>query len=409
MSELALLGGEKLREEPFHKWPVYDKQEEENLISVLRKNKWGIGKRVGVIQEFENKFAEHHEAASGVACTNCTHALEIMLSVAGVGYGDEVIVPAYTFIATASAVAKIGAIPVFADIDPQTYQLDVTKIEALITPQTKAIIPVYFSGHFVDMEKLMGLADKHNLTVIEDAAQAHGGKWNGHFAGSWGVGAGFSFQYSKNMTAGEGGIIISKDKDFIENCWEHIWHGRKKGGIWYEHFESTSNFRITEWSAAVLLAQLEKLPKQNQQRMENAAYLTELLENDGFVTPAKVDSRTEIHPRHLYIARLNQEIFGGISKETILKALNAEGIPALPGYGFPLYKTPAFQSGNWGIKGQRHDYSYNDVYLPVAEKACKQVFWILHSVLLGTHKDMEDIANGIRKVAENVDDLGLQI
>lgn len=404
MSDLALLGGEPLRRTPFHGWPVYGAREEQYLLDVLRCSTWTVGKRSGVIEEFERRFAEYHATSAAVACTNCTHALEVMLSVSGVQPGDEVIVPAYTFIATASAVARLGAIPVFADIEPDTYVMDIASVEAVISARTRAVVPVHFAGHFVDMERLRAVAEKHGLVVIEDAAQAHGAKWNGVFPGHHGVAAGFSFQYSKNMTAGEGGVIISRDGDFVERCWEHIWHGRKRGGLWYEHFEATSNYRMTEWSAAILLAQLERLEEQNARRMANAMYLTELLDQDRFVFAPKVDPRTQVHPRHLFPMRINREVFGCTRKKTIVLALAAEGIPAFDGYDYPVYRTPAFDRGTWGLKGISKP-SYRNLYLSVAEEACSDTLWFAHPVLLGTREDMEDLAGSIKKMGEHATEL----
>lgn len=403
MSTLALLGGQPIRTQPFARWPIYGKEEEEYLIQCLHENRWAVGKRTGIINQFEEKFAAYHQAKKSVACTNCTQALEILLAVHGIEPNDEVIVPAYTFIATASAVAKVGAHPIFADINPDTLLIDPRSVEALITDRTRAIIAVHFAGQFADMEALSRIARSHNLTLIEDSAQAHGAKWKGVYPGHYAPAA-FSFQYSKNMTAGEGGIIISNNETLIEKCWKYIWHGRKKGGLWYEHFETTSNYRLTEWSAAVLLAQLERLESQNQKRMVNANYLTESLNQDHYLFPCLVDSRVEIHPRHLFPMRINRDIFGSIPKETLVKALAAEGLPIMPGYKFPLYKNPAFQNGKYGLPGsQKKDYT--DICLHSTEEACKNTIWIIHHTLLGTIQDMNDIVSGIQKVALNVREL----
>ena len=404
MSKLALFGGKPVRKTPFHSWPVYGLEEEQNLIKVLQKSSWGVGKRTGVINEFEEKFAAYHDATSAVACTNCTQAIEIALSASGVRAGDEVIVPAYTFIATASAPARIGAVPIFADINRDTLLIDPESVESLITPRTKAIIPVHFSGHLADVKTLRGIADKYGLALIEDAAQAHGARRDGFGPGFYGP-ATFSFQYSKNMTAGEGGIIISNDSSFIEKCWEHIWHGRKKGGLWYQHFETTSNYRMTEWSAAVLLAQLERLPKQNRRRMDNANYLADLLKKDGFILPAAVDVHVEVHSRLLFLMKLNKAVFNNVPQSRVVEALAAEGLPIMPGYSFPVYKNPAFQDGNWGLKGLPHNYDYTKVNLPGVEAACLDTVWFIHNVLLGEKEDMDDIAAGIKKVGENAKEL----
>lgn len=391
MSKLAIFGARPVRKKPFPHWPVYGKEEESQLKEVLRGSSSEIGKRVGKIKEFEEKFSAFHKVKHAVACTNCSHALEIMLKVAGIKEGDEVIVPSYTFIATAGAVIRCQAKPVFIDINLKDHLLDIEQIEKLITARTKAIIPVYFGGNIPDMERLNSIAKRHNLALIEDAAQAHGAKWKGRFVGNFGLAAGFSFQYSKNMTANEGGVILSNDAEFIEKCWQYIWHGRKKGGLWYEHFQITSNFRLTELQAAVLIAQLGRLKRQNETRHKNGLYLDKKIGALQGMIPLTCDAGMEIHPRHLYILRFDPEFFTGVSKQQIVKALNAEGIPALPGYGFPLYKNPAFA----GL----------DVSNPNAEKACREHIWLLHNNLLGKKEDIDDIIAGFEKIIENREEL----
>lgn len=391
MPKLAVFGADAVRSKPFTHWPVYSKDEERQLKDVLLGSTSTIGKRVGKITEFEEKFSAYHEVKHAVACTNCSHALEIMLKVSGVREGDEVIVPSYTFIATAGAAVNCGAKPVFADINPETYLMDAECIKGLITSRTKAVIPVYFAGSIPDMDEISKLAAKHGIAVIEDAAQAHGARWNKRYAGQFGIASGFSFQYSKNMTANEGGVILSDDGEFIDKCWQYIWHGRKKGGLWYEHFQITSNYRMTELQAAVLLAQLGRLKKQNELRNKNGIYLDKLFcEIKGF-RPLAIHPLMEVHPRHLYIVRFDRGYFSGISKAQIVKALKAEGIPALEGYGFPLYKNPAF--GKNGINN------------PNAEKACAEHIWLLHNTLLGSKKDVQDIARAFEKVSENKEEL----
>ncbi len=405
MELLAISGGKPVRQKEFTKWPIYDKREEENLIGVLYKSKWGIGKRTGVINEFEEKFSGYHNRRFGISNTNCSHSLEIVLAANGIGAGDEVIVPSYTFIATASAVCQVGAVPIFTDVNASDYCLNPDSVESLISDKTRAIIAVHFAGHFADMLRLSEIAKKNNLLLIEDAAQAHGAKWNGDFPGKMSVAATFSFQYSKNMTAGEGGIILTDSNQLADAYWEYIWHGRKKQGLWYEHFRTSSNYRMTEWQAAVLLAQLEKLPEQNRIRDLNGRFLDEELAKISGVEPLRVDPLTNIHPRHLYIFKLTDK---EIPKEIFIKALNAEGIPALPGYGFPLYKNPAFLNKKFGSKScqlkcriYNKEIDYTGVYNENAEKACKECIWILHNVLLGQREDMKDIVAAIKKVLEN--------
>jgi dTDP-4-amino-4,6-dideoxygalactose transaminase len=401
--KLAIHGGLPVRPEPYRpKWPNFGKEEELQLQDVLRKSNEGLGKPIGKITEFEERFAAFHNVAAAVTCTNCSQALEIMLAVSGVKPGDEVIVPPFTYVATAGAVIAVGAIPVFADIDPATYQIDPLGIEEVITARTTAIIPVHFAGHFADMEKICAIAEKHGLIVIEDAAHAHGARWNGKYPGNYGTAAGFSFQYGKNMTAQEGGAIISRKPNFIEKCWEYIWYGRRKGEPWFKHHMITSNYRLTEFQGAILIAQLEKLPEENIRRSTNADLLDKLFADVDEIMPAHVDARMEIHPRHLYPLRFSSDLLaktGG--KKAIVDAVNAEGIPLLFGYEYPLYRTPAFLSKNFRCKSWYQDVygsvDYSRVRLKSCEDACNDTAWILHNALLGNEQDMEDIALALKK------------
>jgi len=409
--KLAVHGGPPVRKKPYRPiWPNFGKEEERQLLDVLRITKEGMGKPIGKITEFEEKFAAFHHAGAAVVCTNCSQALEIMLAVAGVTPGDEVIVPAFTYVATAGAVVAIGAIPVFADINPRTYQIDPSSIEEVITSRTTAIIPVHFAGHFADMERIYSIADKHNLTVIEDAAQAHGAKWNGKYPGQYGIAAGFSFQYSKNMTSQEGGAIISQQSNFIEKCWEYIWYGRHKSEPWYQHYRITSNYRLTEFQGAILLAQLAKLPEENRKRSVNADILDSLLEEVASVTPAFVDPRMEVHPRHLYPIRFSSEVIEKAgSKKALVDAVNAEGIPLLFGYEFPLNRAPAFLDKKFRTDGWfKHIYGavdYSKVELPESERACRETAWFLHPALLGNEQDMLDISAALKKVVTHAEEL----
>ena len=242
MSKLALSGGKPVRERPFPAWPVFDAREEKLMLEVLRSGQWwrytlgealdptaGESSQRSKVADFQERFAAMHGSQYGIACANGTAALEVALRALGVGPGDEVIVPPYTFIATATAPMLIGATPVFCDIDLATLNLDPARLEEAITPRTKAIVPVHFAGLAADMDAIGRIAARHGIAVIEDAAHAHGGYWNGRPLGSIGAAATFSFQASKNMTAGEGGLITTNDPAVAEICESLVWVGRKMG------------------------------------------------------------------------------------------------------------------------------------------------------------------------------------
>ncbi|MFQ3684156.1 DegT/DnrJ/EryC1/StrS family aminotransferase, partial [Roseiflexus sp.] len=210
MAKLAINGGPPVRTRPWPRWPQWDEREEQRVRDVLHSDDWGGF--APVVAEFEHAFAQYHGAAFGIAAVNGTQTLVAALMAVGTGPGDEVIVPPYTFIATASAVRLVGATPVFADIEADTYNLDPDAAEAAITSRTRAMIPVHFAGHAADIDRLTVLARRHGLVLIEDAAHAHGASWRGRMCGSLGDVGSFSFQSSKNMTAGEGGVLTTNDR-----------------------------------------------------------------------------------------------------------------------------------------------------------------------------------------------------
>jgi dTDP-4-amino-4,6-dideoxygalactose transaminase len=409
MSKLALLGGEPVRTRPFPSWPVFDRREEELALEVVRSGRWWsytLGEAAGAAQEdkaasfskvsaFQRSFATAHGCPYGIACVNGTAALEIALRALGVGAGDEVVVPPYTFVATASAPMLIGAAPVFCDIDLDTFNLDPRRLEEAITPRTRAIIPVHFAGLAADLDAILAIAGRHGIPVVEDAAHGHGGSWNGRPLGSLGTAGTFSFQVSKNMTAGEGGIVITQDAALAGLCDSLIWAGRKPGRPWYEHHRLGWNYRLTELQAAILLAQLERLPGQTQRRQENGKYLASRLREIPGIAPLTVPAYATGHAWHLFVFRFLAEQFG-LSRAQFLRALTAEGIPASSGYAHPLYRNPLFQQ-----PGLPLDYSRFAELCPASEQACAEAVWLEHRLLLGDRADMDDIAAAVAKVYEH--------
>jgi len=399
MAILAIDGGPKVREDPWPAWPVWDHEEEEAILDVLHSGQWwSVGGRK--VPQFEEAFARFQDARYGICVTNGTAALEVALRALSIGCGDEVIVPPYTFIATASSVLAVSATPVFVDIEPRSLNLDPSGIEAAITDRTRAIIPVHIGGCPADMDAILEIARRHGLYVIEDAAQAHGAEWKGQKVGALGDCGTFSFQASKNLNCGEGGIILTNDENVADRVWSVHNVGRTRSGGWYEHQVLGGNFRMTEWQAAILLAQLKRVPQQMDVRSSNATYLADLLEEVPGITPPRPDPRVTRHAYHLFILRYNPDAFGGRSREDFLRALNAEGIPASAGY-VPLYREVVFQRktqglGSWCRSGRPVDYAA--VECPVCEQACRDSVWIFQSLLLGKRQDMEDIAEAIAKI-----------
>ena len=392
MSRLAISGGEPIRNKPFAQWPVFDERERSALNEVLESGIWGGYSPK--VKEFEEVFAGFHETRCGVTAANGTVTLEAALSAAGVGAGDEVIVPSISFIATATAVLRIGAVPVFADIDEATFNLDPVRIDEAVTARTRAIIPVHFAGQPADLDGIMEIAQRHGLVIIEDCAHAHGAGWRGRKVGSFGSFGSFSFQASKNMTAGEGGILITNDEKLAEQARSLCNQGRRSGGGWYEHSMLGTNYRLTGWQAAVLLAQLTRLPRQLERRAANAKLLTEQLRQCDIVTTPIVDERVTCHSNYLYLIRLNLDQYPGLTKDKFVGALAAEGIPCSEGYPYPLYHNKVFD-----------DHTNRRGDCPAAEKMCADTFWVSHEILLAQPDDLADVASAILKVHEGVTEL----
>ena len=403
---LALQGGTPVRSEPFPAWPQHDTSEEEALIAVVRDGSWGGYSQK--IEEFETAFASLHRVPYGIACVNGTIALEVALRSLGIQCGDEVIVPAITFIATASSVLLCHGVPVFADIDPVTLNLSPEAVKAAITPRTRAIIPVHFGGQPADMDALSEIARSHGLATVEDAAHAHGALWQGTPVGNFGDIATFSFQAFKLVTSGEGGMILTRSEELAEKCRAYCNHGRSASGGWFEHFTLGTNYRMTGFQAAVLSEQLARLEAQTRTRQANVARLRERLASIEGLRLDADDPRVTSQPNYLLTLRYAPSAFNGLDREVFLRALQAEGIPAKASYPYPLYRNPLFHRknlppcacGTW--KGTQ---DYESLYLPECERVCRDGVWLEQNLLLGTSKDIDDIVEACVKIQALSQDL----
>jgi dTDP-4-amino-4,6-dideoxygalactose transaminase len=399
--QLALLGGKPVRTHPFPAWPVRGDLEKQALLEVLESDVWGISADGGKITAFEQAFADAHAAAYGQAVFNGTMALEVALRALDIGYGDEVIVPAYTFMATATSCLMVGGMPVFVDIEPGTYNMDPAAFEAAITPRTRAVIPVHIGGLPADMDRIMEIAQRHSVAVLEDACQAHGAAWKGRRVGAIGDLGCFSFQSSKNINAGEGGLIVTDNSDLAERCWSVHNCGRVRKGAWYQHEVLGGNFRMTQWQAAILLAQLTRFEELARRREENGRYLAEALLGETGLRPLDRDPRVTQHGYHLFISRYDPTAFDALPRDRFLAALQAEGIPCSEGY-VPLYRMPALQAGVTRLKdaiGWPGAYPETLPDCPVTERACaEEGIWFFQTMLLGTTADMDDIVTAVQKV-----------
>lgn len=398
-----------MRTEDFPGWPVFGEAEIKGLEEVVRSGKWFApgGTKVA---EFERRFAEFQNARFGVAVCNGTIALEMALLTLGVGAGDEVIVPAYTFIATATAVLSANAIPIPVDIHPDTYLIDPAAIERAITEKTKAVLPVHLSGLPAAMDEILDLARRHDLNVVEDAAQAWGAAWKGKGVGALGDMGGFSFQMSKNLTAGEGGIVLTDDEDLASLCRAVSDCGRLPGKSRHDCHVLGINARLTEFQGAVLLAQLDRYPDLRARREESARALESMLQEQGLLAPIRRPEGATGHAYHFLMLKYDPAAFDGAPRARFLKALNAEGITSVHGgYGKPIYAHPVLRDRRVGSRGcpltcpyYGKDIDYRSFHCPVTEKACAdEAIWVKQNVLLAGPEEMGSIVEAVGKIHEH--------
>ncbi len=409
----AILGGNPIRTKPWPKWPIWDPEtDEKQVIEVLRSGVWS---RKKVVTEFEKQWAETIGAKRALAVVNGTNALIAALVQLDIGGGDEVIVPPYTFIATVAAVIATGAMPVFVDTDRETFQIDTEKIEAKITSRTRAILPVHILGLPANMPRIMEIANKHNLIVVEDACQAWLAEINHKKMGTFGHAGCFSFQNSKNMAIGEGGAIVSDDDDFMDRCYSYHNYGNPYGAMIGEVGAGTviagTKLRITEYQAAIGLAQLKRLEAQTVTRNENAGYLKSQINDIPGIIPYKLYDNVTRAAFHLFPFRYNKEEFQEMPREKFIKALGAEGVPCSQGYAtlnnMPYLKN-AFQSKNFRKmypKEMLDINTYNEQnQCPENDQLChEEAVWLSQSMLLTKQTDMDDIAMAIEKIQKNAD------
>jgi dTDP-4-amino-4,6-dideoxygalactose transaminase len=378
---------------------------------VLRTGKWFRGSG-SYVKKFEEEYAALTGAKQALATANGTASLLISLNVLGVEPGDEVIVPPYTFIATVNAVLRQYALPVFVDTDPETFQMDARRLEAAITPDTRAIMPVHLGGNVCDLDAILPLAKQRGIPVIEDACQSHLAEWKGRKVGTFGSAGCFSFQASKNLNSGEGGAVLFNDEDLRERAYafHNNGSGLKPAGSNFSYAGSGLNLRLTEFQAGILLAQMARLGEQSRRRSENARYLTSMLkEIPGFV-PARMYDGCTRNAYHLFLSRYDKEKFAGLPRDKFLKALAAEGVPASGGYR-PLntqeFLKQALQSrGFRRVVPQKRLREWEERnQCPANDRLCTEAVWFTQNTLLGTRTDMEQIAEAVRKIQAHASEL----
>ena len=410
MSKLALLGGEPVRKKPFSPWPQYTQADLDRIKQVVETRHWGgfpvPSKYSG---EFAKRFAELHGTQYGLCLANGTVALFAALQALGLKFGDEVIVPAYTWDGTAIAVLQAGGVPVFADVDPDTYCLDPKSVRAAITPRTRAIMPVHIAMRFADMEALMAIAREHKLLMIEDCAHAHGGKFQGKGAGAAGDAGCFSFQESKLMTAGEGGIVLTNRLDCYEALQSIINCGRPSLTDKFERKMLGANYRMTELQACLLIGQLEMWPELCERRTKHAALLSKALGGLPHVRALPPQPGLERETIYNYVFQYRPK-GPAPSRDLFVAALDAEGVPSDGRFYEPVYHSDLFYATPENcpqlVVNREQPMDYSKCKCPISERAAyHESIWLPQFLLIGDEQDVQDIARAVEKVVSNLGEL----
>jgi dTDP-4-amino-4,6-dideoxygalactose transaminase len=411
LGKLAISGGAPVRRKPFTSWPIFDREDSRALQEVLASRNWGGYPFPNQYADrFAQSFARLHGAKYGLVVANGTIAIEVALKASGIAPGEEVIVPAYTWEGTVGPILRLNAIPVFVDIDPDTYCLDARLAEAAVTPRARALLPVHLGMCFADLDALLRIAKKHQLVIIEDCAHAHGGRWRAKGAGATGDLGCFSFQSSKLMTAGEGGAVITSNLDYYERAQSYTNCGRASATDRYRNRLIGFNYRMTEFQAALLEGQLRRLPEQAKTRQANMQLFESSIRGARGLAALKHDRRNTQVAAYQYVFKYLPDQFEGIPRSAFLGALEMEGIPCDGLFYEPVYRSALFPLDprdfpalSWA---REQPIDFKEVRCPVSERAAYQeAVWLPHHIFLGTRRDTEDIVNAVTKVLEHIGEL----
>ncbi|WP_411133166.1 DegT/DnrJ/EryC1/StrS family aminotransferase [Streptomyces sp. C10] len=401
MTTLALFGGPPIRARAFQAWPHSDQAELGALAGVLTSRRWGGIHSGSQGEVFEKALGEYLDVPHVAVVSSGTAGLMIALRALGVRVGDEVVVPAMTYAATATAVSVLGSVPVFADIDSDTHTIDPSSVEAAISEKTKAIIAVHLGGHPADMDRLGLIAEERGVPIIEDCAQSLGATWNGAHTGSLGRVGVFSFASTKNISAGEGGAVVTQDGELAARIASLRDHGRPLG-VTGHHPELGWNLRLSEFQSAILGVQLERLDRQLAAKTKGAAFLTSVLSSVPGLrpVPADLDPRVTRHGRFSLAFTIDAGAFSNISTSSFRSALRAEGIPvglrdliACPDE--PIYADSAVR-----------DYAHSrTVSCTQARAACTRLVLFGQAagsgMLLEDPSELADVVRAVEKVHDN--------
>ena len=426
MGRLAITGGAPVRAESGLNWPRATTADIEAVTKALRAPSWC---RISgqYAHRFEREFATFQGAAHAVAVNSGTSALELGLLALGIRPGDEVILSPYTFMASATSVLVTRGVPVFVDIDSGTYNIDPRRIEEAITDRTFALMPVHFGGRSCDLDAILEIARRHDLKVIEDASHAHGATWKGTGLGTIGDVGAFSLGSGKNLTSGEGGILLTNREEFYWRAAElhDLWTGGlvQRSGDWgggtfsagseWNFPQAAPNYRLAEILAALLSSRLRNLEWETQRRHDNGSYLNRLLAETHGVDPLIDDPRITRNSYHIFIFKYWPEAWQGLDRELFLKALRAEGIPASAGYSQACHRHPLFTdvSGRsaWPYNRLMTDRAvdYTKMECPQADSVCEaETIWFTGSFMLdGNREEMDQVIDAIEKIRSHREEL----
>jgi L-glutamine:2-deoxy-scyllo-inosose/3-amino-2,3-dideoxy-scyllo-inosose aminotransferase len=410
MGNLAVNGGSAVWSGAWPTWPIYSERESELLRQVVESGRWAYD---GPFEtQFQQAFADYHTARHGVAVSSGTIALQLALEALDIGYGDEVILPVNTWQATAIAVLDVNATPILVDIEPETYAIDLAKVAAALTSRTRAMIPVHLFNNVADMERLLAFARQHNLAVIEDCAHSHGTQWEGRGVGSLGNLGCFSFQSSKSLNSGEGGLVITNDDHLYERLYSLRNCGRMRPGADPNTWQPVQggNFRITEWQAAVLCAQFERLPDQVTRRDANSQRLDQQLSQIEGLQPLTRRAEVSRLGMYRYVLRYDPETFNEAPVDAFRRALSAEINGWVGGVYHPLNQSPLYQphtkrryhlsEAHWrAIDPKQYD-------TPVARRAYESESVLFgHTALLAEPAAIQAMVDACVKLHEHRDEL----
>jgi dTDP-4-amino-4,6-dideoxygalactose transaminase len=418
MPQLAINGGRPIAPEGLRgSWPIFDDRDRQAVLRALDSGNWcrlnWADPAHSEVAQFEAEFARIHDAKHCVAVANGTAAIEVALKAGGIEAGDEVLVPGVTFIASAIAIVLAEAVPIFVDIDPETYQIDARAIEAAISPKTAAAVVVHYGGYPADMDAIAEVAKRRKLFIVEDCAHAHGTEWRGRKVGALLDAGAFSFQASKSLNCGEGGAVLTDSEELAGRAFSYHHIGRVAGRPFYEHHIAAPNYRLTELQGALLRSQLEKFPQQTEARHRNAARLSAALADMPGVAPLKPDDRITQQGYYFYLFRFIKAEWDGIHRDRFLQAMQAEGVWAGNAYGVPIHKNPVFQQHSFGRTGcpincahYGREIDYTKVVLPVAERVLAEEQVAINKDVLLDASNIDLIIAAIEKVYRNREELG---